>query len=58
MDKEKNTTEEHIFLNQCDRCGKSHYLAVKKLSRAYDGLTHWGMCEVTNEPVMVQLITI
>ncbi len=42
------------MIQRCARCGTDHEIKFKPLQRPSAEWTHWGMCLVTNEPVMMQ----
>jgi hypothetical protein len=50
--------EVFVGVVNCARCGNNHEpMVFKKLTHAVEsvlgGFTHWGMCPMTKEPIMM-----
>lgn len=46
-----------VTLPQCIRCGGTHTdLTVKRFCVPQDEYEFWGMCPVTNEPVIIAVL--
>ena len=46
----------------CARCGEDHKVTFKKFKSQVDcpcgqASTHWGMCPVTREPILMYFVT-
>ncbi len=45
------------LVENCARCGKNHRnLEFNRFTRVCKDFTHWAMCPVTRQPVMLQAI--
>lgn len=44
-----------VSFTECPRCGQKHNLVLcVPFERPAGVFTHWGMCPVTNEPVIIK----
>ena len=53
----KRSTEKcKMMIKNCARCGGDHEITFMKFTRPMDEHTHFGICEVTNEPVVMCIL--
>jgi hypothetical protein len=47
--------EQDILIIKCARCGENHIVKFKKFKRPINNWTHWGICPVEKEPILMQI---
>lgn len=57
----KMNADKEISLRNCARCGKTHYVEWKELTRQiriFDQphITHWAPCPINGEPILMRVI--
>lgn len=46
-------------LHNCARCGADHYnLEFEPMEHPVEDLTHWAMCPVKHEPILMKFVTV
>lgn len=43
-----------VDIKGCARCGRDHQISFREFHRPSREWTHWGMCTVNNEPVLMK----
>lgn len=47
---------EEINIQSCARCGKNHRTKFKLLETPCLDFTHWGLCPINYEPILMKII--
>ena len=47
---------EKKFVKGCQRCGTDHEIEFRHLTNPADEWNWWGVCPVTNEPVLMRFV--
>jgi hypothetical protein len=48
-----------ILVKNCARCGQDHEVEFREfVQNGVGDLTHWGMCPVLNEPILMRIIEV